>query len=154
MEFTVQGKKFLRAMVAVAVGFASLLFSAGPARADVIIPPGGYGHVCSGYDSVAYLVKWQTCAWADNNEVYFTVNFKNDSSSAFTAELVTPGFYVNGERVNCAKIFDFRVPASSVKSTPTAGCVRTRVRSAYQAIGFVAKYPYQKTLTSDSLQVQ
>ena len=147
-------KKFAHVVAAVVVGLASLLVAADPARADVVVSPGGYGHVCSGYSTIQSQIKWQTCAWADNNEVYFTVNFSNASSTGLFVDDIIVGRVRNGSWSSCLTLVNFYAPANSNSSTPTGLCAYSRSQAAYQADSYVSEGSYAAWLQSDSLQVQ
>ncbi|GAA0903194.1 hypothetical protein GCM10009557_79080 [Virgisporangium ochraceum] len=149
----------LRAAAAALVGLAAMLGVAAPASADVIVPPGRSGNICSGYLlHQASGVRFQTCAWADDNEVYFTVNFKNPTASAKRMAGIYLGFYHAGSfNAWCLQDYGWQdnemivVPAGGVKGTPTAECAYPRTRGAYQATAWVGN---TGPVTSDSLQVQ
>lgn len=99
-------------------------------------------------------IKWQTCAWADNNEIYFTVNFSNASSTGLFVDVISVGYIVNGFYENCPAEVNFYAPAGRNSSTDTAGCYFSRDRYAVQAWSYVKEGSYAATLTSDTLQVQ
>ncbi len=150
--------RFGKALIAGVVGVSATLVPTGPAQAAVIVPPGGSGHACSGYQVINSNVKWQTCAWADNNEVYFTVNFANSGGSTFTADgAVLIDYIRNGTKILCAEgvVLAFQVPPNSTKGTPTALCAIPRVRAAYASVGEVrhGARPWA-VRSSPTLQVQ
>jgi hypothetical protein len=142
-----------RFVTAVVLSLTGLFASAGVASADVIVPPGQFGHVCSGYqylpnDRTRY---WQSCAWADNNEVYFTVALGNAGDITWAPGEINIGFYKSGVYTFCTSVTSFFISPHSVKQTPSNKCVRPRVRAAYQSIG----YPNSDSIAkSDTLQVQ
>lgn len=132
----------------------------GPAYADVVVPPGGFGNICTGYSYIRTNpnVYWQTCAWADNNEVYFTVHFGNASGSTFYVDYVDLGFYRSGVFYLCPgppfPYYNWAIPAHSINRTPTSVCAFPRVRAAYQARAVVQDGSYSRIMMTDSLQVQ
>ncbi|MEV6446026.1 hypothetical protein [Amycolatopsis sp. NPDC051716] len=140
-------------VTAVVLSLTGLFAGAGVASADVIVAPGQFGHVCSGYqyapgNSALY---WQSCAWADNNEVYFTLHLGNASDYNWIPSRVNIGFYKSGSYYPCAYITNFAVPARSVRQTPSNTCVLSRARAAYQSVGYPAG---GNAAISDTLQVQ
>jgi hypothetical protein len=142
-----------RFVTAVVLSLAGLFAGAGVASADVIVAPGQFGHVCSGYkyasgNSALY---WQSCAWADNNEVYFTVALGNATGSDWTPSRINVGYYKSGSYVFCGYFTNFTISAHSVRQTPSNACVLSRSRAAYQSVG----YPNGgDAAISDTLQVQ
>jgi hypothetical protein len=150
--------RFARVLLATVIGVFATLVTTGPAQAAVVVPPGGSGHTCSGYQVINSNVKWQTCAWADNNEVYFTVNFANSGGSTFIADgAVLIDYIRSGTKILCAEgvVLAFQVPPHSTKGTPTALCARPRTRAAYASVGEVrhGARPWASR-TSPTLQVQ
>ncbi|MFC7549192.1 hypothetical protein [Plantactinospora sp. GCM10030261] len=142
-----RGRTAMRAAFVATAAALALTVTATPAMADVIVPPGGAGHVCSNYDRTNPAFIWQSCAWADNNEVYFTIHYANNTGGIHIARLRL-GFIQNGWYWNC---FDgIYLIAEGYGNTRTADCARTRMRAAYQATGSVDGI----TKTSDTLQVQ
>jgi len=149
------------ALVAAAASIFALI-PATAAHADVIVPPGGSGHVCSTYKYANAYVYWQTCAWADNNEVYFTVHLGNTSPSSTQYVTIDHGYVRNGSGAYCQYGYqNWPIPPSSVNHTPTAYCAFPRSRAAYQAFAWVkmaAADPDDpdswKYNISDTLQVQ
>jgi hypothetical protein len=146
-------KRLVTAAVTAVLSATGMLAGAGVAAADVIVAPGQFGHVCSGYqyapgNSALY---WQSCAWADNNEVYFTLHLGNASDYNWIPSRVNINFYKSGTYYPCAYITNFAVPARSVRQTPSNTCVLHRTRAAYQSVG----YPNGgNAAISDTLQVQ
>ncbi|MGI5500082.1 hypothetical protein [Lentzea sp. CA-135723] len=150
-------KRVFSGVLAMAFAAAALVAGSGVASADVVVGPGKSGSVCTGYKYMPGNSKlyWQTCAWADNNEVYFTVNFGNATGSAWSVDYVTNDYYKSGVFYACPyAIANFVVPAHSVRGTPTADCAIPRTRAAYQGIGEVQDGGYHQSATTDSLQVQ
>ncbi|MEU0796189.1 hypothetical protein ABZ342_39530 [Amycolatopsis sp. NPDC005961] len=142
-----------RFVTAVVLSLTGLFAGAGVASADVIVPPEQFGHVCSGYQYVPsnHGLYWQSCAWADNNEVYFTVHFGNATDVTWAVTEVNIGFYKSGGYTQCTPIPSFYVSPHSVRQTPSNACWRTRARAAYQSVG----YPNSSAWAiSDTLQVQ
>jgi hypothetical protein len=145
------------------VALTAVVTTAGTASAAVVVPPGGSGSTCSGYDSVYDHPElyWQTCTWADNNEVYFTVNFGNSGTVAWRVDSVILDYYQSGEFKPCgegiwpnASHGHIVVPAHSLASTPTATCAIQRRRAAYASRGIVIEGDYNWELHSPTLQVQ
>ncbi|WP_290062414.1 hypothetical protein [Amycolatopsis solani] len=142
-----------RFVTAVVLSLTGLFAGAGVASADVIVAPGQFGHVCSGYqyapgNSALY---WQSCAWADNNEVYFTVHLGNASNYNWIPSRVNISYYKSGSYYLCAYITNYAVPAQSVRQTPSNACVLQRSRAAYQSVGYPSG---GNAAISDTLQVQ
>jgi hypothetical protein len=146
-------KRFVAGIAAASLALAGMLAGAGVAAADVIVKPGQFGHVCSGYQYLPsdHSLYWQSCAWADNNEVYFTVHFGNTADYNFVLERVAVNYYKSGVGYLCNSVPNFSVPAHSVKQTASNVCVLHRARAAYQSIGFPVGYT---AAVSDTLQVQ
>ncbi|MFD4673294.1 hypothetical protein ACFWNN_26465 [Lentzea sp. NPDC058450] len=150
-------KRVFSGVLAMAFAAVGLVAGSGVASADVVVGPGKSGSICTGYNYVTGNPKlyWQTCAWADNNEVYFTVNFGNATGSNWVVDFVANDYWKSGRLYECPTHFDnFVVPAHSVKGTPTAACAIPRTRAAYQAVGYVVDGSYAWSDTTDSLQVQ
>ncbi|MFB9684286.1 hypothetical protein [Amycolatopsis plumensis] len=148
-------RKIVSALVAIVVAASGLVLGSGVAAADVVVAPGATGHVCSGYKYMPNpKLYWQSCAWADNNEVWFTVHFGNATDSAWTVSATGIDYYMSGQfHVGCT-IYDFVVPAHSVKGTPSNYCAYSRKRAAYQSVGIVSDDNFVDKAISDSLQVQ
>ena len=151
-------KRTLRRLASLLLAIGGLFAFTGVASATVVVPPGGSGSTCSGYSHVSSNWYWQTCAWADDNEVYFTVNFGNASSGTWYPDITWVDYIRSGSRVTCGAgiWYDFPVPAHSVKSTPTATCAIPRQSAAYAAVGQVwdGSGAYHVELHSPTLQVQ
>lgn len=146
---------------ALALALVGLFWMSGVAQAAVVVPPGANGHTCSANQHVIYdgwittPVYWQTCAWADNNEVYFTVNLGNGyETSTWYVDTIQLEFVRAGKVYKCVVYGDFPVPPKSVKSTPTADCARGRAAGAYAARAYVSDYNYTGGASSPTLQVQ
>ncbi|SCL19597.1 hypothetical protein GA0074692_0660 [Micromonospora pallida] len=145
------------------MGVVAATAVAAPAHADVIVPPGGSGSICTGYQYATTSPNryWQTCAWADNNEVYFTVHFGNASSTNWQVDTVTLSYFVNGSTGTCPQYpyggwTNLVIPAGQVWHTATNLCAIPRSRGAYAAsVGvYDAQYNHYGNATTDSLQVQ
>ncbi|ROP35105.1 hypothetical protein [Saccharothrix texasensis] len=137
---------------------AGLITFSSPASAAVVVPPGAAGSACSGYSYVTGHSDWywQTCAWADNNEVYFTVNLGNAGDAAWSVDTIWVDYTRSGTSITCAGGVwsNFLVPAHSVKSTPTATCAIPRRSAEYVSVGQVWEASYHAELHSPVLQVQ
>lgn len=151
-------KKVMRPVMSLLFAAVALVGGAGVASADVIVGPGQAGHVCSGY---AYVTTnpnryFQTCAWADGDEVWFTANFGNASGTNWDVDYTAVGFWRSGVFYNCTVvgIAGFDVPAHSTRSTAKYDCAYVRVRAAYQAYTYVEDGSWAGSRASDSLQVQ
>lgn len=146
----------LRTLVVALVAAAAVVVAPGSASAAVVVPPGGSGNTCSGYHHVTPLHYWQTCAWADNNEVYFTVHFGNASDTQWRVDRVWVDYIRSGQFVTCPEgaWAPFTVPANSVRGTPTAACADPRRPGAYAAVGRVWDGSYSHEMHSPTLQVQ
>lgn len=132
-----------RVVAAVVAGLVGCVVAAGPASAANPVPPGGSGSVCSGYLPYEWQpgVEWQTCSWADNNEYYFTVNFKNNS----VAETWVSGVDLTWYRSRLLNAWCFQditvyVPPLAVSSTPTSMCAFPRTRDAVQSWAIVTRF--------------
>lgn len=151
-------RRILRRMLVAVLAFVGIAGLPGVAEASVTVPPGGFGHACSPYSYVQRNpnLYWQTCAWADNNEVYFNVYFGNASSVYWYVDLVYLTFIKSGVEYYCHVLYrgNFPVPPHSVKPTPSTDCVYSRTRGAYAAKARVIYNNYDYTMTSETLQVQ
>ena len=156
-------KKFSKAASVLAVlplAVAGLVVSTGSASAATVVPPGGKGSACSGYkyaDST-HTRKWQTCAWADKDNVWFTVNFSNTSPFDWTPKLVQEDFYKSTVFHSCGHGAqpDFNVPKGSTRGTPWSACFVARSPGAYASVGtvFYTSDSAGVKQTSPTLQVQ
>jgi len=158
-------RRTIQTAIVTMVSILGLLFSGGVARADVIVPPGGGGNVCSPYQFIVRSpnqnVYWQVCAWADN-EVWFTIHLGNSGNTSFHVDHVDLGFVRSGVPDLCSETtFPFGsasvvIPARSVIRSANAFCDFPRTRAAYQARGMVndAVLPRPQDKYSDTLQVQ
>ena len=148
--------RILRTVIMALVAAAAVVVAPGSASAAETVPPGGSGSTCSGYAYVTPVHRWRTCAWADNNEVYFTVNFHNTSDAQWVVDLVHVDYFRSGTRVICGAGAwgSFTVPANSFRSTPTAACAIPRRSAAYASIGKVWDGDYHREMHSPTLQVQ
>lgn len=137
---------------------AGLIALSTPASAAVVVPPGQAGSACSGYSRVTGHTEWywQTCAWADDNEVYFTVNLGNAGDVAWSVDTIWVDYTSSGTSITCAGGVwsNFVVPAHSVKSTPTATCAIPRRSAAYTSVGQVWESSYHVEQHSPVLQVE
>lgn len=104
-----------------------------PTQADVIVPSGGSGSICTDYTYAATSPNRsrQTCARADDNEVYFTVHFGKASSSNRMVDSTVLSYYPSGTSRNCPQYpygtwNDLVIPAGSVRHTATGLCVAPR----------------------------
>ncbi|MEV4408114.1 hypothetical protein AB0J66_38600 [Actinoplanes sp. NPDC049598] len=152
-------RKIVHVLTAAAVTLAALVITADPARADVIVPPRQSGHICSNYSSITSQIKWQTCAWADNNELYFTVNFANNSSMGLFVDRIDLGYVANGAVTSvCHTFTNFYAPSGRTSQTDTAVCAfpRTRAYATQAQARVVETYfgSYNVFQRSDSLQAQ
>jgi hypothetical protein len=150
-------KRAGKAILSVLLAVTALFTLTGTASAAVTVPPGGSGHTCSTYshDTGNAGWYWQTCAWADNNEVYFTVNLGNTTNQNWNVDWIDIYYYSRGTNFTfCHTWTGFNVAAHSVTMTPTATCAYPRVRAAYAAFGNVEEGTYKDDRTSPSLQVQ
>lgn len=148
--------RILRTVIMALVAAAAVVVAPGSASAAEIVPPGGSGNTCSGYAYVTSVHRWQTCAWADNNEVYFTVNFSNTGNTPWVVDKVWVDYFRSGTRMTCGAGAweNFTVPATSVRGTPTAACAIPRRSAAYASIGQVWDGNYYREMHSPTLQVQ
>jgi hypothetical protein len=145
------------------VALTAVVTISGTASAAVVVPPGGSGSTCSSYDHVTGHPElyWQTCAWADNNEVYFTVHFGNSGGVTWRVDTTSLDSYSSGQFVSCPKGLwrsadgdPIVVLAHSINQTPTSTCAQQRRRGAYAARAVVSEGTYFKELVSPTLQVQ
>ena len=141
------------------LAIAGLVASSGAASATVIVPPGQAGHTCSAYKYMDATHYWQTCAWADYQYVWFTVNFGNSSGSGWTVYLTFEDYIKAGVPMACpaGHQSNFYVPAHSVKGTDRLDCVLTRASGAYAGVGKVWYTSSQQNAiqqNSPTLQVQ
>lgn len=150
-------KKALRPVVALALAVVALFGGTGVASADVIVPPGGTGNICSNY---AYLSSspapnryFQTCAWANSTTVWFTINFGNASNTTMSV-IADLGYWQSGVFHYCFRGVQINVPAHSTLATSKPSCDFNRARAAYQAYAYVEWPGVADSRTSDSLQVQ
>lgn len=128
-------RKVASMLLVVQVAVVGLVASPGTASAAVVVPPGGAGHVCSDYTYIGSWHYWQTCAWADHQYVWFTVNFGNTGDTWWYPEIVYVDYIKSGVNGTCSK-GTWTAPAigvapHSVLGTPRLNCVLTRVRAAY-----------------------
>ena len=132
-----QMTRWFKGLVAVSVVGAAVTIAAEPARAaEVVVPPGGSGHTCSSYRDIPGTgVFWQACAWADNNEVYFTGHFGNNGSSGASIDFVDVNYIKNGQKILCypGVTLNLYIPARGYAHTNTLNCVLPRSRGAYAA---------------------
>ena len=137
---------------------STMLVGNGVAHADVVVPPGGSGHTCSGYSYVQLNpnLYWQTCAWADADEVWFTVNFGNASSSTWYVDEVDLRPIRSGVVYQCTLGSNFPVPPHSTPAfpSPPIKCGWPRSSAAYAARAYVRYNNYYYGMTSPTLQVQ
>lgn len=127
-------RKVVSMLLVIPLAIAGLVGSPGVASAAVVVPPGGAGHTCSEYHWVTSELYWQTCAWADYQYVWFTVNFGNNRDVDW-APAIKVDYIKSGVDKPCIKGAwdpgDFVIPAHSVRGTPRLNCVITRVSAAY-----------------------
>jgi hypothetical protein len=153
-------RRFTRTLCALFLAAAGTVTLTGVAQADVIVGPGATGHVCTGYSYIQVnptAVYWQTCAWADDDEVWFTVHFGNTGSSQYTIEHVFSDYYKSGSFHACQTAIapNLVIPAHSVIGTSTSRCAqKRRTPAAWAATTRVLTGNYDVTLTTDTLQVQ
>ncbi|WP_218577948.1 hypothetical protein [Phytohabitans rumicis] len=95
-------------------------------------------------------IYFQTCAWADNDEVWFTVHVGNTGS--YAPVTIWPGYVRNGVWTSCPTV-NFSLDAG-VKSTAKSNCDFSRTTAAYQAYATVQHDSTAEFSMSDSLQVQ
>jgi hypothetical protein len=140
------------------LALAGLVGSPGVAAAAVVVPPGGAGHTCSAYHYETPQHYWQTCAWADYQYVWFTVNFGNTGSTTWYPYLTTVDYIKSGVQKSCPSgyWYNFYVYPNSVRSTDRMSCVLTRVSAAYASVGYVMDTDTSSgtTMYSPTLQVQ
>lgn len=150
-------KHALRIILTAMVAMTAVFAAAGTASASVVVPPGGSGSTCSGYDHVTNHPElyWQTCAWADNNEVYFTVNLGNSGNIDWRVDLISVDSIRSGNFVVCPNALwpgprtsNIVVRAHSVQSTPTAACAYQRRPGAYASVGLSGKDPTSARCTA------
>jgi hypothetical protein len=153
-------RRVVSKLLVLPLAIVGVVGSPGVASAAVIVPPGAAGHTCSEYQYVTAQHYWQTCAWADYQYVWFTVNFGNTGSSDWHPYVVYVNYIKSGVDYQCYLGWwpegSFDVPANSVKSTPRSACVITRVPGAYASDGHVGDVnpSYGVTAHSPTLQVQ
>ena len=156
-------RKTIARISAVLVTVLATLLVPGIAQAANPVPPGGSGSACSGYQYVHVNpnLYWQVCAWADNNETYYTVHFGNTSGSTWYVDHIDLYYARSGSFHNCpasqgsGQYDNFPVPAGSTAQTPTNKCAVPRTPGAYAAYATVTEYGlYQKNWNSPTLQVQ
>ncbi|HVK23879.1 MAG TPA: hypothetical protein VM677_21200 [Actinokineospora sp.] len=148
--------------MAVIGAVAATFLTAGTAHAANPVPPGGSGNVCGNYQYVTVNPNryWQVCAWADNNEVYFTVHFGNTSGSTWYVDDIDLYYARSGNFYNCPAsqgsglYYNFPVPANSTAQTLTNKCAIPRTSAAYAAYAWVTDGTYSKEWNSPTLQVQ
>ncbi|WP_041289245.1 hypothetical protein [Kribbella flavida] len=133
----------------------------GVAAAAVVVPPGGAGHTCSGYHYSTPYSYWQTCAWADHQYVWFTVNFGNSGDEAWYPEVIAIDYISSGSFKSCPAGYwetpEFVIGRNATRSTPRLSCVITRRPGAYASNAYVEGNPLgydSATLRSPTLQVQ
>jgi len=139
------------------LAIAGLAGTAGVASAAVVVPPGQAGHTCSDYHYVTPQHYWQTCAWADYQYVWFTVNFGNTGPTTWFPDAVYVDYLSSGDLNLCYQGRwlggSFSIPANSVKGTPRLNCVITRVPGAFASDAAVSDTDYFEA-HSPTLQVQ
>ena len=153
------GRRILRRFFVGVLAVVGLVSLPGVAEASVTVPPGGSGHACSPYSYVQTNpnLYWQTCAWADYNYVWFTVNLGNASSNTWTVQRIYPTYVMSGVEYRCYNLVyygNFSVPPHSVVSTPIDDCRYLRTRAAFAARARVVYNFYDFKMTSETLQVQ
>jgi hypothetical protein len=155
---------FPKVLFAVIAAGLLVLVTGAPAMASVVIPPGQNGNACSVYKWTTPAndltnIYWQTCSWADNNEVYFTVNFGNPNAVGVVVNDIYLQWYASGPPQACRNpsqwpLTNFAVPAHSVKGTNTALCAFPRQRGAYQSSATVVEAGVTTSNLSPTIQVQ
>jgi hypothetical protein len=142
------------------LAITGLVASSGPASATVVVPPGQAGNTCSGYVNANAdgTHRWQTCAWADYQYVWFTVNIANRTNVGWDIHLVLEDYIKAGVAKDCPNGFQqgIYVPPQSTWSNQRIDCVITRVPGAYASVGQIY-YVSGGTLAeqhSPTLQVQ
>lgn len=127
------------AVIAMLVVTGGMVGSSQVASAAVVVPPGTYGRACSAYHFVTPQHYWQTCAHADHQYVWFTVDFGNTGNTAWYPDLTFIDYIKSGVKKVCVDGAedDFPVPAHSVQHTPRLDCMLTRVSAAYASVGVV-----------------
>lgn len=150
-------KKAMRPVLSLVFAVVALLGGTGVASADVIVPPGGSGNICSSY---AYLSSspapnryFQTCAWVNSTTVWFTINFGNASDTTMSV-LATLGYWQTGTYHECFHNVQINVPAHSTLATSKPSCDFNRAHAAYQAYAYVEWPGVAASRTSDTIQVQ
>jgi hypothetical protein len=140
---------------------ATLTGSAGVASAAVVVPPGGSGNTCSGYKYLNADRYWQTCAWADADSVWFTINFGNASNADWAPDKITLDYFASATQFYCSGARwtypNFVIPKHSNKATPRSVCQKSRVAKggrAYQSDAYVEDGPDKTGMLSPTLQVQ
>lgn len=152
---------FVKKLLLVALTVVGLFSTTGVAHAAVVVGPGRSGHTCSPNQPVIYdgfvttKLYWQTCAWTDANEVWFTVNLGNGYDSLWTVDGIKLQFVQSGLVYTCKTYSNaIAVRPRAVTSTPPLDCIMLRARGAYAARAYVADYNYSGGATSPTLQVQ
>lgn len=124
------------------LAITGLVMSTGAASAAVVVPPGKSGSTCSGYKYADSLHQryWQTCAWADHQYVWFTVNFGNSSDVSWNPSSTVWSYIKAGRPGACVKAHEefFEVKAHDTTGTERIKCVLTRVPGAYASVGKVS----------------
>lgn len=147
-------------LLATSLAIAGLAGSSSAAStASVVVPPGQAGHTCSGYHHVTSEHYWQTCAWADHQYVWFTVNFGNTGTRTWIPSWAQLDYIKSGVKKECGAArweSEIEVPAWSVTSTPRLACVITRVPGAYASRARVVQDEILDdwAMNSPTLQVQ
>jgi hypothetical protein len=155
--------RFRTAVISTLLAVAGLMTAPGIATAAaVVVPPGGSGNTCSGYSYVTGHAGWywQTCAWANSQKIWFTVNLGNSSDEVWVVDKIWVDFIRSSVDETCALgIWDDAhentviVDDHSTRSTGSTRCYINRTPGAYASKGQVWEGSYHVELHSPTLQV-
>jgi hypothetical protein len=149
---------WLRALLAMVIGGATIMVAATPASATVPVPHGQSGHACSAYKDITANVFWQACAWASTGpspRVWFTAHFGNRGAVAFSVDEVHLGFTWNRVLLDCFVQRGLVVPARGYAATvDTCWMSRPRQGGAFAASIAVYDGGYAARQSSPTLQVR